>query len=151
ELSRPRSKDAGVAGHPAIVDLEVAAVDPTQIREAPRERREVVPKIGIVFGRRHQHADAPHSFALLRPRGQRPCRRAAEQRDELAAFHSITSSARVSRVGGTSRPSALAVLRLIRSSNFVGCWTGRSAGLSPLRMRSTYAADRRTISAVSGP
>ena len=39
----------------------------------------------------------------------------AEQRDELAAFHSITSSARASSVGGTSRPSALAVLRLITS------------------------------------
>ena len=27
--------------------------------------------------------------------------------------------------GGTVRPSALAVLRLITSSNVVGCWTGR--------------------------
>ena len=51
--------------------------------------------------------------------------------------HSITSSARASSDGGTSRPSALAVLRLITSSNFVGACTGRSAGFSPLRMRST--------------
>ena len=51
---------------------------------------------------------------LLRPRRERPRRRrAAEQRDELAPLHSITSSARASSVGGTSRPSALAVLRLI--------------------------------------
>jgi len=28
----------------------------------------------------------------------------------------------------------LAVLRLITSSNFVGCWTGRSAGVVPLRI-----------------
>ena len=35
--------------------------------------------------------------------------------------HSITSSARASSDGGTSRPSALAVLRLITSSNLVGC------------------------------
>ena len=36
---------------------------------------------------------------LLRPCRARPCRRAAEQRDELtAAAHSITSSARASRV-----------------------------------------------------
>ena len=34
-------------------------------------------------------------------------RRAAEQRDELAPFHSITSSARASSVGGTVRPSIL--------------------------------------------
>ena len=29
----------------------------------------------------------------------------------------------------------MAVLRLMTSSNFVGCSTGRSAGFSPLRMR----------------
>jgi hypothetical protein len=34
-----------------------------------------------------------------------------------------------------SRPIALAVLRLITNSNFVDCWTGSSAGFSPLRMR----------------
>src|SRR5262245_51316858 len=62
---------------------------------------------------------------LLRPRRQRPRRRAAEQRDDLApTHHSITSSARASSVGGTSRPSALAVLRLISSSNLVGCSIG---------------------------
>jgi len=38
---------------------------------------------------------------LLRARRKRPCRRAAEQRDELASLHSITSSARASSVGGT--------------------------------------------------
>jgi hypothetical protein len=36
-------------------------------------------------------------------------------------------------MGGTLRPSALAVLRLITNSNLVGCWTGRSAGLAPCR------------------
>ena len=36
-----------------------------------------------------------------------------EPHDELAPLHSITSSARASSVGGTSRPSAFAVLRLI--------------------------------------
>src|SRR5215472_17102778 len=44
---------------------------------------------------------------------------------------------RASSVGGTSRPSALAVLRLITSSYLVGACTGRSAGVLPLRMRST--------------
>jgi hypothetical protein len=64
-------------------------------------------------------------------------RAAAKQRDELAAFHSITSSARASRWSGTVRPSALAVLRLITSSNFDACTTGRSAGFAPLRIRAT--------------
>jgi hypothetical protein len=50
--------------------------------------------------------------------------------------YSITSSARPSRVAGTSMPSALAVLRLITSSNLTGTWTGSSLGSAPLRMRS---------------
>ena len=58
-------------------------------------------------------------------------------RDELPPPHSITSSARASSVGGTLRPSAFAVLRLITGSYLVGACTGRSAGFSPLRMRST--------------
>src|SRR5262249_12281632 len=65
--------------------------------------------------------------------------------------YSITSSARASSVGGISRPSAFAVLRLITSSYLVGACTGRSAGFSPLRMRSTYWAARRYWSIISGP
>ena len=52
-------------------------------------------------------------------------------------LYSITSSARARSVGGTVRPSAFAVLRLMTSSNLVGCSTGRSAGLAPFKMRST--------------
>jgi len=52
-----------------------------------------------------------------------------------AASYSITSSARESSEGGTVNPSALAALRLITSSNFVDCCTGRSAIFSPLRTR----------------
>src|SRR5262249_53860848 len=46
---------------------------------------------------------------LLRARRERPCGYAAEQRNELAALHSITSSARASSVGENSSPSAFAV------------------------------------------
>ena len=46
-------------------------------------------------------------------------------------------NARKLSIGGTSRPSARAVLRLITNSYFVGACTGRSAGFSRLRMRST--------------
>src|SRR5262249_3715736 len=83
-------------------------------------------------------ADNRHR-TLLRTRRERPCDRscAAEQGDELAASHSITSSARASSIAGTSRPSARAVFRLITSSYLVGCCTGRSVGFSPFRMRST--------------
>ena len=36
-------------------------------------------------------------------------------------LYSITSSAAASSLSGTVRPSAFAVLRLMASSNFVGC------------------------------
>ena len=73
---------------------------------------------------------------LLRARRERPRRRAAEQRDELATYHSITSSARASttlaleakRFGGLEVDHEFVLGRLC---------TGRSAGFSPLRMRST--------------
>ena len=50
-------------------------------------------------------------------------------------FIRSTSSAVASSVGGTVRPSILAVPALITNSNLFGCTTGRSAGLAPLRMR----------------
>jgi hypothetical protein len=39
--------------------------------------------------------------------------------------------------GGTVTPRALAVFMSITNSNFAGCSTGRSAGVAPLRIRST--------------
>jgi hypothetical protein len=60
------------------------------------------------------------------------------QRDSRSAankfHHSITWSARAKSVGGIVNPSALAVFRLMTSSNLMFCWTGRSAGLAPLRI-----------------
>ena len=81
--------------------------------------------------------DQSNPLPLLRPRRKRPRGYAAEQRDDLAPSHSITSSAMASNDAGTVRPSVFAVLRLITSTNLVGSWTGRSAGLAPLRIRST--------------
>jgi len=52
----------------------------------------------------------------------------------------MTSSARASRLAGMVSPRALAVLRLITSSNLIGCSTGGSAGLSPLRTRARVQA-----------
>ena len=61
-----------------------------------------------------------------RPRG----RAAAEQGDELAPFHSITSSARASSVAGTSRPSAFAVLRLINRRRSISRDCSLAQGIS---------------------
>src|SRR5713226_6802130 len=65
--------------------------------------------------------------------------------------YSITSSARCWSCKATSRPSALAVFRLITSSNLTGAWTGSSPGCSPRRMRSAYEAARRYGSIESDP
>ena len=70
-------------------------------------------------------------------------RRAADQRDELAPSHSITSSARASRVGEMVTPIALAVFRLTVNMNFVAICTGRSAGFRPLKILSTKTAASR--------
>ena len=55
----------------------------------------------------------------------------------LPSHHSITSSARARSIGGISRPSAWAVVRLRTRSNLVGCSTGMSAGFAPRRILST--------------
>jgi len=65
--------------------------------------------------------------------------------------YSMTSSAVASSDGGTVIPSAFAVFRLITNSNLVGCSTGRSAGLVPLSILSTYSAVRRNMAVKLGP
>ena len=62
-------------------------------------------------------------------------RMSAMGQKRTSPIYSITSSARDSSACGTVRPSAFAVLWLMCSSTLVTCCTGRSAGLSPLRMR----------------
>jgi hypothetical protein len=52
--------------------------------------------------------------------------------------YSITLSVRASSEAGSVRPSAVAVLRLITSSNSVGCCTGRLAGFAQTHGRRTF-------------
>src|SRR3981081_4608860 len=117
---------------PPILDRQVLPLDIADFVQTLAECRcEMRPSL-----RRSTVEESDHRHSRLLPaRRKRPrSRRATEQRDELAAPHSITSSARASRVAGTSRPSALAAFRLMISSYLVGACTGRSAGFSPLRM-----------------
>src|SRR5262245_62287920 len=107
--------DFRVTRPPAEVNTHVAADAPARFLQPLQECRETPLSFRIFCGEVHEDADAAHFLSLLRTRPNRPRRRAAEQRDELAALHSITSSARVSTAAGTSRPSALAVFRLITS------------------------------------
>src|SRR5436309_9417235 len=118
-----------------VFDRNVLALDEASFFQALAERGDEVRG----FGERRAAEKPGHRHRrLLRARRERPRRRcAANECDELAALHSITSSARASSIAGTSRPSAPAVLRLMTISNLVGACTGRSAGFSPLRIRST--------------
>jgi hypothetical protein len=53
-----------------------------------QERRVVGLRQRVIRRKGDEHADAALPLGLLRPRRERPCcRRAAEQRDELATFH----------------------------------------------------------------
>src|SRR5215472_1336249 len=109
----------------------ISNIAPFDITEVVHPAQEFLAEWIVVRGSRPDVPDTRHLARLLPPRRERPRNRAAEQRDEGAALHSITSSARASSVCGTVRPSAFAVLRLMTSSYLVGACTGRSAGFSP--------------------
>src|SRR5207342_2819390 len=98
-----------VAAAKSVIDPHISVGDPAQFLQPLRERGDAGRCLRIVEGRTYQHPDAPHPLTLLRPRHHRPSRRrATEQRDELAAPHSITSSAVASSLSGTVSPSILA-------------------------------------------
>ena len=108
----------------------------------------------------HQHLAAADRGAVGDRGGRRgegatdggEWRRTGQPYDERTpSHHSITSSARTRIDGGIARPSACAVRTFNASSNFVGCSTGRSPGLAPLRSLTTIAAVCRNIAARFGP
>src|SRR5215510_14690499 len=121
---------------PAELDSRVAALGPAQLLEALQECSVTGLRFPVVRSQAHYDTDAPDALGLLCDRRERPrgCR-TAEERDERAPLHSITSSASCWRCKGTSRPSALAVWTLMTNSNLVDWTTGRSAGFAPLRPR----------------
>src|SRR5436190_14739830 len=127
----------------AIFNCNIAAFDEAGFLEALCHRAD----LSSIKVAATEQADQCH-HRLLRPRRERPRGRRAYSSEELATLHhSITSSARARSVGDTSRPNALAVLRLMTSSYLVGACTGNSPGFSPFRMRSTYVAARHETSA----
>src|SRR5262249_49551199 len=137
QLGRERRKSLGVPLRKTIHEEMSLSFDIAEVAQAVPQSLQRWP--GLV----RENADFPKATRRLRSGGGWPRDgRAAKHRDELASPHSITSSARASSVGGIWMPSALAVLRLITNSYLVGACTGRSAGFSPLRMRSTYPAAR---------
>src|ERR1700730_14612427 len=95
---------------------------PNLARSRGADRRGVLPQLGV----------KPSNHACPRTRAADP---KATCGDLL--YYSINSSALTRSVFGKERSSALAVLRLMTSSNLVGCSIGRSAGAAPLRILST--------------
>src|SRR5262249_10900364 len=87
----------------AQLDGDVLAVNETQRAQSLPKRLHPGRRRGRVA--RPQKADPGSALGLLRARSERPRHRAAERGDEAAPLHSITSSARASRVGGTVTPS----------------------------------------------
>src|SRR5262249_48690183 len=133
----------GASLRPAILDSDGAPVGPAEFVQPLHESRS--PRCPGGGGSGPQITDGRELRRLLRARRERPrSRNTTEQRDELAAHHlrahSITLSARPSSESGNVIPSALAVLRLIKSSTLVACCTGRSAAL---RMRPVYTPTKR--------
>src|SRR5262249_37014436 len=119
---------------PTVFDHHVLALDEARFAQASskclHQMRGVLRRPGAEITD-HRHC------RLLRARRERPRRRAAQDRDELAAPHSMTLSARSSMDSEIGSPTAFAAFRLMMSSNFTACSTGRSPGLAPLRTRST--------------
>ncbi len=121
QLGRQGRKSLRTPLGKTILEAMTLSLDVTQVPQPVPQSLERWP--GLI----RENTDFPQTARRLRPRHERPRdRRAAEQRDELTPLHSITSSARTSRPGGTVKPSAFAVLILITNSNLVGCWTGKS-------------------------
>src|SRR5260370_13674505 len=119
EFARKSGETIEAAVGAAVFHLEVPPFDIAEIAQ-PKQKLPAQVRGHQVRWRLWFEITQPDDLRLLRMRGDRPSRRAAEQRYERAPFHSITSSARCSRIQGTSRPSALAVLSVTLSSNLVG-------------------------------
>src|SRR5262249_8232368 len=136
ELSGQRRQAVVAAIRPPESDREVPALNKPGLAQSLAKGGD---HTGGLAGRSAAEESDHRHRTLLCPHRARPRGCAAQKRDERAPLHlgghSITSSARPSSGSGNVIPSALAVLRLSMSSTLMDCWTGRSAGLSPLRTR----------------
>src|SRR5262245_27045616 len=91
---------------PTILYRDGASLDPAEFAYSPQKRGGPC-ALSLRAGRAHVPDNSQRAWVLGESR-DRPRSRAAEKRDQLAPVyprvHSITSSARASSAGGTSRP-----------------------------------------------
>jgi hypothetical protein len=71
----------GIARSPSGLDLHIAADGPARLLQTLQKYSIARLSERIAGSKVMEDADAPHPFALLRPRRKRPRRRAAEKRD----------------------------------------------------------------------
>jgi hypothetical protein len=114
------------------------------------KRLEISPFAGFPFVRAWS-AYPPKLSVTADVSARQPSARSGCEQSQQGSPYSMTSSASASTPAGISRPSARAVLRLMRSSTLVSCRTGRSAGFAPLRMRAAYRPIWRKASKTSVP
>ena len=125
--------------------LSVRRINPSKLRQFARARgvlakndrldaRLIAEYVAIMPTRVVQRDAAVEKLAEIVTMRRQLC-------DEHVAAEN--QAARVSMVGAMLRPIAFAALRLITSSNRVGCSTGRSPGCAPRMILSTYDAERR--------
>src|SRR5262249_14918702 len=99
------------------------------------------PDVGEAVGdqRYADHRDEQGDVLAEQPAARRRSRAGVLRVSGLLSrdAHSITSSARASKMRDTVRPCSRAAFILMTRSNLAGPCTGRSAGLAPLRIRST--------------
>jgi hypothetical protein len=78
EVCRGRTQALGIGIIRSIVDVNVAALDPSQFTERLDEKS----RVGLFVSCRHEHAD-PAGVILSASTPRPPCRSKAERRDEL--------------------------------------------------------------------
>src|SRR5262249_28289029 len=130
QITRERRQSVKLIPCPAVFDCHVAAFNNACFIQTSSERGRKVRGRGGLWRTTAQESDRRHR-RLLCARRERPYRRAAEQFDELAPLHSITSSARNKSDAGMDKPKASAVRKFKTCSNLVGRSIGTSAGLAP--------------------
>src|SRR5262245_38751939 len=147
EPTIPRLLDGFVDAVPALPTAKTSAVN--EFRGSVTRRWHPLPTLqescchhpckarfrlaGLAFtGRASNPLDRCKRFQIIHPPFLDLAWRKGSFILNLPSHHSITSSASCWRCTGTSRPSALAVCRLMTNSNLVDCKTGRSPGFAPL-------------------
>ena len=118
QIGHQRRQPVVLAFRPAIFDRDVAGPRRSRVSLRP------LPECALTFGRAAsarpavEQADHRHR-RLLRARRERPRRcRAAEQRDELAPLHSITSSASSCIELGTAKAKRICCLEVDHELKF---------------------------------